>query len=318
MKQSIMAQTPTALAVEVKNLNASIGKKQILHDMTFSIPAGKLVSILGPNGAGKTTLIKVLTGGIPANSGSIQIGGMDVKRNLLHVKRYIGITAQDNNLYENLSAGENLRLHGMLFGMSNKQIGQRTDEVLQMVNLADRKKDPVRKFSGGMKRRLVIARSIFHNPSMVFLDEPTTGLDPEARQDIWKMINSLKAQQVSLLLTTHYMEEAEQLSDNVIVMNSGTIITEGTTKELLAQHVGIAFVEFTGIEDENIGQLSTIFPNVQNLDPGQIRIPIGDLAEIPTVIRALEHHQIPFRTILTRQSTLEDVFFKFTGRKIAQ
>jgi ABC-type multidrug transport system ATPase subunit len=313
-----VANTNSALAVEVEKINASIGKKQILHDITFSIPAGKLISILGPNGAGKTTLIRVMTGGIPATSGSVKIENLEIKRNLLKIKRYIGITAQDNNIYENLSASENLRLHGMLFGMSDKQIRQRTDEVLQMVDLLDRKKDAVRKFSGGMKRRLVIARSIFHNPAVVFLDEPTTGLDPEARQSIWKMIHSLKEQQVSLLLTTHYMEEAENLSDNVIVMNNGHIITQGTTKDLLAEHVGIAFVEFSGLTENDTERLKTLIPQTQVVNPGHIRISISDLSEVSGIIRLLESNNIPFATISTRQSTLEDVFFKFTGRNIEQ
>ena len=178
MKESIVntlapLETVTSpLAVEMQQLSATIGKKQILQDVSFSIPAGKLCSILGPNGAGKTTLIKTLTGGVAPSSGVAKVHGLDVAHDLLHIKRVIGITPQENNLYETLNAEENLRLHGKLFGMSTSQIRTRTAEVLDLVELSDRRKDAVRKFSGGMKRRLVIARSIFHNPAIVFLDEP--------------------------------------------------------------------------------------------------------------------------------------------------
>lgn len=309
------APTP---AVEIQQLSATIGKKLILQEISFSIPVGKLFSILGPNGAGKTTLIKTLIGGIPPTSGVARIHGRDVTSDLLHIKRVIGITAQENNLYEALSAEENLRLHGQLFGMSTREIRTRTAEVLQLVELSDRRKDPIRKFSGGMKRRLVIARSIFHNPTTVFLDEPTTGLDPEARRSIWKMIQNLKQQKVSLLLTTHYMEEAEQLSDHVIVLNNGRIIAQGTPHELLLAHVGVAFIELAGLSAENQTRLQELYPRTQVIEQGQMRIPTDNLAEIPAIMRSLETHHVEFSRILTRQSTLEDVFFKLTGRKFTE
>lgn len=318
---NILPATETVVpmqAVEVQQLSATIGKKQILQEVSFSIPVGKLFSILGPNGAGKTTLIKTLTGGISPTSGVARIHDLDVTRDLLHIKRIIGITPQENNLYEALSAEENLRLHGQLFGMSARAIRTRTTEVLQLVELNERRKDPVRKFSGGMKRRLVIARSIFHNPALVFLDEPTTGLDPEARRSIWRMIQNLKQQKVSLLMTTHYMEEAEQLSDHVLVLNSGRVIAEGTPQELLHTHVGIAFVELAGLSAEDLTHLQELYPRTQAIDESQVRIPTENLAEIPAIIRSLETHHIEFSRILTRQSTLEDVFFKLTGRKFVE
>jgi len=305
------------LAIEMQKLNASIGKKHILRDISFQLASGRLLSILGPNGAGKTTLIKVLIGGIAPTSGTASVVGFDVTRHLLHIKRRIGITPQENNLYEDLSAAENLQLHGRLFGMSGKQIRARTDEVLDLVDLRKRKKDTVKHFSGGMKRRLVIARSIFHYPDIVFLDEPTTGLDPDARRSIWQMIQGLKQQHVSLLLTTHYMEEAEQLSDDVIVMNSGMIIAEGTTSSLLSEHVGGAFVELTGVSEEHQQEIQRLFPQVQVFENEAVRIPTSDLADIPGVIQTLAQKDLPYASILTRKATLEDVFFKLTGRKIA-
>ncbi len=308
----------SSLAVDIQQLSATIGKKLILQGISFSIPSGKLCSILGPNGAGKTTLIKTLIGGVALSSGTARVYGLDVARDLLRIKHMIGITPQENNLYEALSAEENLHLHGRLFGMSTRQIRARTTEVLHLVELSERGKDPVRKFSGGMKRRLVIARSIFHNPAVVFLDEPTTGLDPEARRAVWKMLQNLKQEHVSLLLTTHYMEEAEQLSDHVVVLNSGQIIAEGTPQELLQAHVGMAFVELAGLSSEGLARLQELYPHLQTVENGQARIPTDQLAKIPAIIRDLETHNISFSTILTRQSTLEDVFFKLTGRKIIE
>lgn len=302
-------------SIIAKNVSLFRKKKQILKDVNFDVNKGEIVSILGPNGSGKTTLIRSLTTALKPNSGEVKIFGDDIPGNELKIKRIIGITPQENNLYESLTAQDNLIHHGRLFGMTKKEINQRIDVVLKQVDLLDRKKDQVKKFSGGMKRRLAVARSIMHEPRILFLDEPTTGLDPKARHDIWLMLKDLREKtDVTILLTSHYMEEAEVLSDRVVVINEGTVVEQDSSENLRRREIGEAIIELIGVPESQRNIVEIQFPNSRYFEAKElIQIPLEDFNDIPIAMNTIKDHQIDYENIVTRETTLEDVFFKLTG-----
>jgi ABC-2 type transport system ATP-binding protein len=220
--------------VSVKGLRVSYGKVVALAGIDLDLMPGQPVAILGPNGAGKTTLINVLTTMLQRFDGQAQVGGMDVRNHATKVRALIGLMPQDNNLYEPLSAMDNLLLQGALHGMDKKTSTAAAIDVLKRIGLHEVAHRPVATYSGGMKRRLVYGRTMLHNPQMIFLDEPTTGLDVQSRYALWADIENFSANNRSIVLTTHYIEEAERFCRRVIVIDKGRIIADGTPEALMS------------------------------------------------------------------------------------
>jgi len=223
--------------IEVKNLTKKFGQKDnqitAVNDVSFSVEKGEIFAFLGPNGAGKTTTIKMLTTLLEPSSGEVKVNSFRLKDQRDDVRRSFGIVFQDPSLDDDLTAYENMEFHGILYGEKNPNRGKRVQELLQLVDLWDRRNDLVKTFSGGMKRRLEIARSLIHTPKIIFLDEPTVGLDPQTRNHIWSyVVNLSKKEGVTVFLTTHYMEEAEKMADRVVIIDHGKIIGSGTPGEL--------------------------------------------------------------------------------------
>ncbi len=215
----------------IENLRKSYGKRAVLQDLTLHVQPGEIYGLLGPNGAGKTTTINILCNLLKADSGSIAINGLPISE---ATKTLIGIAPQENLLYKTLSCGENLDFYAKIYGVSGKERRYRIESCLAAVNLGDRAKSPVETLSGGMQRRLNIAVALIHNPKLVILDEPTTGLDIEARYEIWELIRKLKSKGISILLTTHLLDEAERLCDRIGILKGGRVVAEGSLEELRA------------------------------------------------------------------------------------
>ncbi|HEU4623449.1 MAG TPA: ATP-binding cassette domain-containing protein [Steroidobacteraceae bacterium] len=251
--------------ITVQNLAKKFGELEAVKSISFDVRPGELFAFLGPNGAGKTTTIKMLTTLLTPTSGTIRIDGLDPAQHQLEVRRKFGIVFQDPSLDSELTAYENMELHGVLYGVPRKVRHERIESLLKLFELWDRRNDLTKKFSGGMRRRLEIARGFLHTPKILFLDEPTLGLDPQSRNQLWMHVKALnQSEGTTVFLTTHYMDEAERIAQRIAIIDHGAIIAQGTPAELLAQtqtdSLEAAFLALTGsaIRDEeasNVDQM---------------------------------------------------------------
>lgn len=237
--------------IRVEHLTKSFGEIQAVRDVSFEVGAGEIFAFLGPNGAGKTTTIKMLTTLLRPTSGRIEIDGLDPSREQNEVRKRFGIVFQDPSLDDELTAFENLDLHGALYHVPHKVRVERANLLLKLFDLQDRRNDPVKQFSGGMRRRLEIARGLLHTPRIIFLDEPTLGLDPQTRNQLWSQVKKLNDEErVTVFLTTHYMEEAEKVAHRIAIIDHGKIVAQGTPAQLKEQtnseSLEAAFLALTG------------------------------------------------------------------------
>lgn len=239
--------------INVKDLRKNFGDFEAVKGVTFNVEKGEIFAFLGPNGAGKTTTIKMLTTLLPPTSGEIKLNGFDPEHDANKVRQSFGIVFQDPSLDTDLTAYENMEIHAILYGLSPVVYKSRINELLKLVELEDRRGDYVRNFSGGMKRRLEIARGLLHHPKVLFLDEPTLGLDPQTRNLLWNYIKDLNQREgITVFLTTHYMTEAEQMAQRIAIIDHGRIIDSGTAEELKSRtgtnSLEEAFLKLTGHE----------------------------------------------------------------------
>ncbi|RIK09113.1 MAG: ABC transporter ATP-binding protein [Acidobacteria bacterium] len=301
-------------AVEVHDLAKAYGKLRAVDGITFEVDAGEMFGFLGPNGAGKTTTISMLCTLVKPTSGSAIVAGRDVVSERERVRKNIGLVFQDPTLDELLTAEQNLRFHGVLYGLGRAHLKDRMTKVLKMVELESRRGDLVRTFSGGMRRRLEIARGLMHSPRVLFLDEPTVGLDPQTRLHIWDYIDELsRTEDITIFLTTHYLEEAERCS-RIAIIDAGKIVAIDTPAALKAS-VGEDCVTLQTEDDpESWRQIKERLGVEAALEGDRLTcmVPDGE-AFIPRLIEALD---IGVRSISTRKPTLDDVFVKYTGRAI--
>ncbi len=255
-----MGETKRAIMIRVQNLTKTFGDFTAVRDISIEIAAGEIVAFLGPNGAGKTTTIKMLTTLLRPSSGRIEIDGLNPDDEPNEVRKRFGIVFQDPSLDDELTAQENMEMHGALYRVPRHICAGRIEQLLRLFELWDRRNEPVKKYSGGMRRRLEIARGLLHTPKILFLDEPTLGLDPQTRDQLWRQVRKLNAEErVTVFLTTHYMEEAERVAHRVAIIDHGRIIAQGTSQELKqqtgAESLEQAFLKLTGstIRDEEAG-----------------------------------------------------------------
>jgi ABC-2 type transport system ATP-binding protein len=244
--------------IKVQNLVKTFGSFTAVNDVSFDVAEGEIFAFLGPNGAGKTTTIKMLTTLLKPTSGAIELDGLDPQKQQNEARKRFGIVFQDPSLDGDLTAWENMEVHGVLYHVPHKVRRQRTEELLKLFELWERRKDQVKKFSGGMKRRLEIARGFLHTPKILFLDEPTLGLDPQSRNQLWNHIRRVnEAERVTVFLTTHYMDEADRVAHRVGVIDHGKLVAQGTPKAIKEQtgteSLEDAFLKLTGstIRDES-------------------------------------------------------------------
>jgi lipooligosaccharide transport system ATP-binding protein len=281
----------------------------------FDVRDGEFFGFLGPNGAGKTTTMRMIAGVSPRTSGTLEIFGQDPDLHGSEIRGRIGVVHQQETLDMELTVRENLLIFGRFFGMDRAAIATRADELLELFQLSDRAKDQVEPLSGGMKRRLSIARSLIASPRILMLDEPTTGLDPQARHLLWDALQRLKRGGTTIVLTTHYMDEAEQLCDRLVVMDQAKIVAEGSPRQLIVEHASREVLELrfpNGTESIDAKVLEGIGDRYERLAE---RVIIGCENGEAAHARALEHGLDP-ESWLVRRSSLEDVFLRLTGRTL--
>ncbi len=304
-------------AIEVEDLVKSYGEVDAVRGVSFAVPPGEVFGFLGPNGAGKSTTINVLcTLGTPT-SGAARVSGFDVVTERDAVRRHIGLVFQDPTLDLHLTAAQNLRLHADLYDIDPGVVGARMDQLLEMVGLADRRDQPVMTFSGGMKRRLEIARGLMHSPRVLFLDEPTIGLDPQTRSSIWRYIRALQgAEGTTIFMTTHYMDEAE-FSDRIAIMDRGEIVVLDTPEALKAGVGADRVVLGTADDDAALAALRDRFGIEASVAEGAVTFHVADgEAFVPRLFAEWDPAHSAITSVAVSRPTLDDVFMRYTGTTI--
>jgi ABC-2 type transport system ATP-binding protein len=308
--------------LEVHSLVKKYGDFSAVKEISFNIKEGEIFSLLGPNGAGKTTTISMLSTLYTPTSGEATVGGHSITKNPMAVKQIIGVVPQELALYEDLSARENLMFWGQMYGLSGKPLASRVDEVLEQIGLTDKAKNRVKTYSGGMKRRVNIGVGLLHKPRLLFMDEPTVGIDPQSRRAILDTVKDLNRQGMTVLYTTHYMEEAQELSDRVGIIDHGELIAIGTQKELTQQ----------------VGQTETLILHLgENDDPEALAKSLDGVKDVleasagdqyvsiiaheaedvlAAVVTKANERGIRIRSIDIREPNLEAVFLHLTGRAL--
>ena len=304
--------------IQARGLVKRFGELVAVDGIDFDLQRGEAFGFLGPNGAGKTSTMRMIGCVSPVTDGTLSIFGLDPAKDGSKIRARLGVVPQQDTLDMELTVRENIVIYGRYFGLSRKALGERADELLEFVELSERANDRVEPLSGGMKRRLTIARSLVNDPDVLLLDEPTTGLDPQARHVVWDRLYRLKRQGVTLLLTTHYMDEAEQLCDRLVVMDRGKIVAEGSPRDLIAQYATRDVVELRFDDRSRPEDLSYwtdgLVERVEALpDRVLLYTPDGDAAT-----HVLHERGLAPESVLVRRSTLEDVFLHLTGRSLIE
>jgi len=300
--------------IHARGLTKRFGALTAVDGIDFDVSKGEAFGFLGPNGAGKSSTMRMIGCVSPVTDGTLRVLGLDPDADGPAIRARLGVVPQLDSLDNELTVRENLIIYGRYFGLSRKDLRLRADELLEFVQLTERANDPVEPLSGGMKRRLTIARSLVNNPDVLLLDEPTTGLDPQARHVVWDRLFRLKQQGVTLVLTTHYMDEAEQLCDRLVIMHQGTIAEAGSPRELIERLSTREVVELrfpgdttpvdAGLFDGQVARIEMLPDRVLlYTDDGDALVPVA-------------HELLGPQSVLVRRSTLEDVFLSLTGRTL--
>ena len=303
--------------IEARGLTKRFDDFLAVDGIDFRVEAGESFGFLGPNGAGKTSTMRMIGAVSPITGGELTVIGLDPRIDGPRIRSQLGVVPQENNLDEELTVTENLLMYGRYFDLPRKVIRDRIEELLDFAQLSEKRNAKVQALSGGMKRRLTIARGLINEPHLLILDEPTTGLDPQARHVLWDRLYRLKQQGVTLLITTHYMDEAEQLCDRLVIMDKAKIVAEGSPQKLIADHSTREVVELRF----GPGMLETV---ADRLEPLAARTEIlADRALLYTddtekTIHLINEGGFEHETILVRRSTLEDVFLRLTGRSLVE
>jgi ABC-2 type transport system ATP-binding protein len=307
--------------VEVRELRKQYGSLTAVDGVSFDIREGEVFSLLGPNGAGKSTTIGMLSALIEPTGGDARIGGVSVKGRSTALRRQFGVVPQEIALYEELSAKDNLLFWGRLYGLRGAELRRRIEEILEKVGLSDRAASVVKTLSGGMKRRLNIAAGLLHRPRLLFLDEPTVGIDPQSRRSVLDLILQLKAEGTTILYTTHYMAEAEGLSDRVGIMDHGKLLAVGTCRELSAGMGGNERLRVALAGRDESERLSATLRAVPGLsvetDGSRVTVTAPRVRQLlPRIIEAAASVRATLRDIEIREPNLESVFLAYTGREL--
>ena len=312
-----MPETSTPPLIHARGLTKRFGEFVAVDAIDFDVAPGESFGFLGPNGAGKTSTMRMIGCVSPISGGLLEVMGMDPAAHGAQIRARLGVVPQQDTLDVELTVRENLSIYGRYFGLSRAEVGRRADELLEFAQLTERADDQVEPLSGGMKRRLTIARSLINEPTVLLLDEPTTGLDPQARHLLWDRLYRLKQRGVTLVLTTHYMDEAEQLCDRLVVMDKAKIVAEGSPRALIERYSTreVAELRFApGIAETLDGRLEGIAERVEHL-PDRVLL-YADDGEAAAV--AVHHRGLQPETVLVRRSSLEDVFLRLTGRSLIE
>lgn len=303
--------------IQVTNLVKNFGSFTAVNGISFSVKQGESFGLLGPNGAGKSSTMRIIGATSQRTSGDVKILGKDPELHGPQIRAHLGVVPQQDNLDEELTCAENLYIYGRYFGLPKKLVTEKIDDLLEFAQLNEKKNAKVNSLSGGMKRRLTIARALVSDPDILMLDEPTTGLDPQARHILWDRLFRLKEKGVTLLITTHHMDEAEQLCDRLIVMDNGKIMAEGSPAGLIKEYSSKEVLEVRFGSDRNaqmVEKLNNLSDRLEVL-PDRLLMYTESGEELLAKISALNIHP---NTSLVRRSSLEDVFLRLTGRTLIE
>ncbi|KXZ20741.1 ABC transporter ATP-binding protein [Bacillus nakamurai] len=306
--------------VEVTNLTKNYNNQIAVDNISFEVKKGEILGLLGPNGAGKSTTINILATVLSPSNGKIMILNYDLKKDVKQIKQVIGIVPQDLAIYEEISAEKNIRFFAGLYNLKGKELEKRVREALELVQLYDRKDDKPKTFSGGMKRRLNIACGIVHHPSLIIMDEPTVGIDPQSRNHILESIKTLKSNGATVIYSTHYMEEVEAISDRIIIMNEGKIIAQGTKEELKQNTNDEITYTFQLSINENLN--CALIDEIEgvtrvNLNKETLEVTVEQSKDnLSNIIMALTKQGCKIQNMNSKKASLETVFLELTGRSL--
>ncbi|MQA11414.1 MAG: ATP-binding cassette domain-containing protein [Pseudonocardiaceae bacterium] len=322
-RPSAVTAAPVSYAIEANALEKNYGKVRALDGLSFTVQEGTVFGLLGPNGAGKTTTVKLLTTLTRADGGTAKVAGFDVRTQADRVRESIGCVTQKGQFDPEATGRENLTLQGRLYGVPRKELKQRTADLLDRFGLGQAANRLARTYSGGMQRKLDVALGLVHQPKVLFLDEPTTGLDPEARADMWRDITRLASQEgLTILLTTHYLEEADQLANRLAIVDRGTIVAAGTPEELKAELRGdaIAVEVHPDAEPADAGKVLYELDGLREvtLEDRTLRARVDNGASaVPTVLAALDTAGVGVASVTVSRPSLDDVYLRHAGRTFA-
>ena len=303
------------IVLEARGLVKRFGAFEAVRGVDFEIARGESFGFLGPNGAGKTSTMRMASAVSRPSAGSLSIFGLDPREHGPEIRGRIGVVPQDDSLELELSVRLNIEMYGRYFDLPRRVLRERADELLEFARLSERADSKVDDLSGGMKRRLTIARALVNRPELLILDEPTTGLDPQARHLLWERLYRLKREGVTLIITTHYMDEAEQLCDRLVVMDNGTIVAEGAPRELIERHSSREVVELRFGTDAHEQMHDVLAPYAERVEvlPDRVLLYVHDGDD---ALRAVHGAGLVPVSALVRRSSLEDVFLRLTGRTL--
>ena len=299
-----------------RDLTKRYGDFTAVDGISFTVRAGECFGFLGPNGAGKTTTIRMISCVSPVTEGSLTVDGLHVQTEPRRIKSLLGVVPQEDNLDPELSVLQNLRAYARYFDLPSKLAEQRIDEALTLFQLSEKQNDKIDALSGGLKRRLTIARGLLNSPKILVLDEPTVGLDPQARHLVWQKLRNLKARGITMLLTTHYMDEATRLCDRIVVLHQGKIIAEGTPDELIDNHAGKEVIELHGPLEDRLALMARL--------DGRADVAVEEVEDILFVYVRGDNGfdsaslKLEAERVVYRHANLEDVFLRLTGRGLAE
>jgi len=305
--------------LRVQKLSKRFAETLAVDDLSFEVARGRIFGLLGPNGAGKTTTISMISGLLIPDSGEVQVGGHSIARDPRAAKALLGVVPQELALYQDLNARENLDFWGGLYGMRGRELRARVDELLELIGLRDRAAEPVKQYSGGMKRRLNLAMGLIHRPQLLLLDEPTVGIDPQARKHILDTVQALVAQGTTILYTTHYLDEAEHLCDELAIMDHGRLLARGSIEELKAQLGEGRLVSVSG--DFSAAQVHELLRSAENFHAlevadGAALLLLGRERPIGAALEQLVNSGVSVQDFSVKEPNLEDLFLKLTGREL--
>jgi lipooligosaccharide transport system ATP-binding protein len=299
--------------IVARGLAKSFEGRPAVRGIDLDIPRGGCFGFLGPNGAGKTTTLRMILGQSPPSGGTLTVFGLPVDRGVREIRARTGVVPQNDNADPDFTVAENLRMYARYFGLGAATVAPRIRELLDFMELADRADDRIKALSGGMKRRLTIARALIHDPELIILDEPTTGLDPQVRRMIWNRLRQLRNAGKTLLLTTHYMDEAERLCDDLVVIDKGKVVAQGGPRDLIRRHVEANVLEIQG-EGAAVEALLDDLPGVRIERVGETLYCYTD--DLAAALQRLE--RAPGLICMHRPTTLEDVFLRLTGHELRE
>lgn len=306
--------------IEVQNVSKKFDEKIVLDNISFVVEEGDIFGLIGPNGAGKTTLINIITGLLDANNGTVLIGGYDIKKDTLKAKEFFGLVPQELALIETVSAYDNLEFFGSLYGLKGKLLKERINYALEVTGLTENKKVKVKKFSGGMKRRLNLSAAIMHNPKILILDEPTVGIDPQSRNHIFEFLKKInKEYNTTIIYTSHYMEEVEYLCNNIFIIDEGKEVAYGSKKNVksMISNNNKVNLRIENITNDLLNKLKTV-DGVINMEYSrdEINLLVESSFKLEPLLKVLESNNSTIKSINVEEPNLEEVFLTLTGKKL--